>query len=266
MKMKLFLFILTILFCQNAFAQTGDNHGLILRGTAYDGTVEMHDDYAIWRAKLQMEFVNEGSQPIILINPFTEYGGWKSKVDFITEDWVYRVGKHGTPTNTFEKIVLSKSYKQETIENQRLVELAEILDFETPPQNYTNIIEPGNSLQFTDEITIKQAILKKEYETSRFMYSFEGPSTDYSEDSRGGLKLSSYPNFIIKYSTSLVKHQKNPDLLENLQAKWKNFGILPIDTNGGFMITTEPIKNIKYEVIDKTVERNGSFSRRSSKP
>lgn len=85
-RRAILFFIIISLICTGSFAQTGEKDGLILSGTAYDGTVEMHDDYALWRVKLRMEFVNEDSKPIILIDPFTEYGGWKNNIAFLGMD------------------------------------------------------------------------------------------------------------------------------------------------------------------------------------
>ena len=237
MKSKYILLILTFVFCQSIVAQTGDNHGLILRGTAYDGTVEMHDDYAIWQVKLRMEFFNNGSKPIILINPFTEYGAWKSKVEFLPYGW----------NSKSKEQVFSKPIKKADAKTQRLVELAESLNSENPPQNFTTIIEAKDSLLFDDKIEVKQDILNFKDDKLRIRgYYFEGPNQS---------RISIYQTFKLKYTISLVQYQKNLDLLENLQAKWKSFGILPIDTDGGFSIVTEPIKNIKYKTIDKTVKR-----------
>ncbi len=261
MRNKAILFFIVIFStCFAGFAQTGDNHGLILRGTAYDGTVEMYDDYAIWRAKLRMEFVNEGSKPIILINPFTEYGGWKSKIDFITEDFVFMKNSQGINLGELKELVFSKSIKKSESVIERFNELAEGLDSETPPQNFTRIIEPNGSFQFEDEIAIKQTYsVNVDYLGIR-TGGWEDPSCT-TKDYYCGKPISSYKLFKINYSISLVKNQENPDLLENSQAKWKKFGVLPVDTNGGFTIITEPIKNIKYKLTDKTTEDRIRFRR-----
>ena len=203
MKPKIILFLVVFLAsCLQVFAQTDYNNGLVLRGTYFDWNEKDEKDYVLVTAKLRMEFVNEGKEPIILISPNQEFGKWQSKIKGSKSEW-----------NRRKRKLSNFSYNVQRTEVKELKDLAKSLDVEKPPQNLTVIIKPGDSFQFEDKLYLK---LKK---------------NNYHSFSRRKTK--------IEYKVSLIKYQTDADLLENLQGRWRRFGYLPVDTNGGISITSE---------------------------
>jgi hypothetical protein len=205
MKTKIVLsLILLLLVYSISFAQTDYNNGLVLRGRDFGGSTKFEKEYIYITIKLRMELINTGEKSIILINPNLEFGKWQSKVNFSTYNF------------QGQKVSFSRNTKRTNAEE--LTELAKSLDVEKPPQNLTVILDAGDSLQFEDKFEVK--LTRDEYDSfQRFRR-----------------------NLTAEYSFSLVKYHPDPDLLEKLQSRWRKYGYLPVDKNGGFSITSELLK------------------------
>lgn len=222
--------------CSVMFAQIDFNHGLVLRGTHSNWESERNaeNDYYVFKAKLKMEFVNDGLKPIILIGPNREFGKWQKKVTF-TADCIDEKGKSIRDCDFVKP-------SNPTLENRNYyLDLASFLDVETPPENVVVILKPGESLQFDDSFELKQTFEEGEFFVGRPYYGYTYCCTKWEgpQNMNGGLSLRSYEKIRVEYEISLLKFQDDPDLLEKLQRRWHRFGYFPVDANGGFLITSE---------------------------
>ena len=238
MKIKIALFLI-ICFASVGlvFPQKDTSQGLILRGRIYEGEKEEYKDYVLWKAKLAMELVNTGDKPVILINPAKEFPQWQSEVKL----WSGR--------NSLFSFTKNITRPQKSADELKI--LAEFLAGDEPPPNQFIIISPQETIAFEDNLEVEQKFTKgkEKYASPKWEGSFSGklsyPCPDYCSSPLSALKY-----LQIKYEFSLVKYQINPDLLEILQDRWSNIGILPVDVNGGFSITSAPIdNNVTYKKI-----------------
>lgn len=207
MKTKIVIsLILSFLLGVNTFAQNDHSKGLVLKRFNSGGGIYVDDANTTVSEYLRMELTNTGKEPIIIFNPHTNFGNWKSKVDLsgilVSNDYQ----KVGTVTRSFD-------IKQAS--SEELKELAKNLDREKPPENLIYILDPGESVQFIDNFEIKVEGKKG------YFYNFY--------------------NNTIEYKVSLINYHPDPDLLEKLQKRWRKYGYLPLNKNGEFSITSEKL-------------------------
>ena len=188
-------------------------------------------EVVLWKAKLRMEFVNEGKESIILIAPNQEFRFWKSKSYFSTQLL--------NDTGDFVNYNYTKEIAKDSWSEFRREKLAENLPAEEPPPNVTIIIKPGDSITFNDTLQIEQGFEKKEINGSVYTV-LEGPTSEPEfEKNEKGIPISKYDKIKIKYELSFLKIVDDVDFMEKLQTKWRKFGYLPVNADGIFSITSE---------------------------
>ncbi|MCD9187599.1 MAG: hypothetical protein LUM44_14360 [Pyrinomonadaceae bacterium] len=225
MKLRFTIFLIFVLFLvSTVFAQENTNQGLILRGRYYDTDFERKEDHIIYKGKLAMEFVNKGDKPIILLNPQGQFGQWQSKAYFSDEP----------DFETSKRFKFTTSVERKLVNPDQLKNLVAFLSNDEPPANSVVIIKPDDSLLFDDEFEYKQTFHKVKYETIYDGLNIPEFCCYFQTKPIKDLKY-----FKIKYEFSAVQYQADADLLENMQTKWRKYGFLPVDVNGGFSIVSE---------------------------
>lgn len=228
MKLKMLLFLVVLISgFTTILAQNDANNGLVLKGRFYDYSWKKEDGYMHHKGKLTMEFVNLGTEPIILINPQRQFGQWQSKIMF-SDDRNFE---------TSASFKFSKNVERKLSNPLQIKNLVEFLDDKEPPLNFVAIIEPNDSLFFDDEFEFKQS-----FANSHFKPNWEGISPDTNSKLDRTKSVVALRYFTIKYEFSAVQYQVDADLLENLQTRWRKYGYLPVDVNGGFSIVSQPIQ------------------------
>ena len=235
MRRLIRLLIFFNLIALGVWGQDKSDNGLVLKGRIYAGKKEEHKDYVVWKARLSMELTNTGTKPIILINPTLQFGTGLSGIFIVTAD------AYGNPV-----IVLKKSVSVSDEANKSLDTLAKDLNQNEPPQLLTHILESGASFWFDDSITIKQGFTEDKIKNKTWEGVF--PKRPYSSEIQTW-PVASLTWLFVRYQYSLENRQSEPQLLEHLRSKWKAFGILPVDKNGDYTITSDPINiyNLKWE-------------------
>ena len=130
---------LTICFAKSIFAQCeNENCGLVVRGKITNLEIEKQKSEILFYVNLDVEFINNGSQPIILfVNEFADgywLGGWS----------LYE--------NT--KAIFSDGYWQSIIGSDSYRKMADKLNVKTPPDESTKILQPKESWKFTGDFRI----------------------------------------------------------------------------------------------------------------
>ena len=229
------------------FSQNSHNRGLVLRGVYAGWVKQEHKDYLCWTTKLAMEFVNEGTEPIILIdNNNGRFGVWKSRAD-LSADVLTRTGEmeqFDWPVELWGRCDAGYAYWREmnvvygmTYPVRRPLS-REKYDLEAPEQNLTIVIAPGRSVYFNVVLTIEQ-----KFTTDNRLKVLSGPSTDISSaDRQKGIPISWYDRIKLKYEYSFAKDGESDDFMLNLQTRWRKFGYLPVDGDSRFAITSEELR------------------------
>ena len=247
--MKTLLSALLVLFSCGSFlyAQNATD-GLVLRGRIYDGKYKENKNHIIWQAKLAMEFSNQGTKSIILINPTLQFGTGQSKLDFYIWSADY---KHFRDV-AFERLGLTTKplVNLDTVERLRL--LAKDIDQQTPPDNWVTILKSGESFSFEDNLNVTQQFTVEKYEGTNTIRSrnWEGSLMGYRKEypSRDkGFPVMAFQGLRIEYTFQLSKYGDDPDLLEKLSLKWKTFGTFPVDNNGSYAVRSERIDIDRFD-------------------
>lgn len=184
-----------------SFGQCGnENCGLVIRGRVTDLELERRKDELLFFVNLDVEFVNEGSQPIILFtNEFPEgywLGGWSLYENADTKSGaIFRDGY-------WQSIIGSDSYR----------ELAEKLDVAAPPSENTKLLRPKEVWRFPDD----------------FVLSFEAEKHSRFPEQKTWKEMQDYPSTLyltISYELSPwnVEYFK-PNLIRKLSRRWKDHG------------------------------------------
>jgi len=235
MKQVLFTFILAFCIAQSIFAQCVDeNCGLTIRGEVTNLQMEKTKDSVFFYVDLDVDFVNEGKQPIILFtNEFPDgywLGGWS----------IYE-------NKEDKKAIFGDGYWQSIIGSPQYRQLAEKLDVKTPPNEYTKILQPNESWKFKDEFRIYFELEKHErfpeHKTWKEMQEFPA-------------KL--WVSFA--YELNPWNAEKfRPNLIRKLKKRWKNLGnvLVEKDKEGNFnhfTINSEPMLIDFSQAKEKVVE------------
>lgn len=230
MKKFLILLFLIICFALSVFSQCKDvNCGLVVRGKVTDLEVERSEKrYVKFFATINAEFINEGTENVILFKPEFSDGYWLGGRSLSVTETGESVFGYGL----WQSVSGADSYRK----------LAEKLDIKTPPKDLTIILKPNekwNLLSKTDiffsakEETIISNSISKERSWKEMQ---EFPSK---------LWLSvSYE--ILPWNVEYFK----PNLIKKLQKRWKNYGNVLIDDEeekeshnhfNHFIISSEPM-------------------------
>jgi hypothetical protein len=222
MKKVLITIILTICVAQSIFAQCKDEScGLVIRGKITDLQTEKTKDSVLFYVNLDVEFVNEGNQPIILFtNEFLDgywLGGWSLYEN--KED---------------ERVIFGDGYWQSVVGSPAYRQMSEKLDVKTPPSKLTKILQPKESWKFKDD----------------FRIYFEAEKHTRFPEMKTWKEMQAFPSklwlsFTYELSPWNVERFK-PNLIRKLKKRWKNFGnvLVEKEKNSGydlFRYSSEPI-------------------------
>jgi hypothetical protein len=110
-------------------------------------------------------------------------------------------------------------------------DFAHAIDSREPLSNALIKIEPGRYYEYIEVVTVEDGY-RLEIKPGQSLNEVAiNPPT--AED----------PGFKIEYHLSLKKRHASDSFLKTLQARWKPFGHLVLDSNGDFSITSEIIIN-----------------------
>lgn len=191
-----FLFLASI----QIFAQCNtEDCGLVVRGNVIDLQREDTKDFVLFYVKLDVEFVNEGNQPIILFTNEFPDGYWLG-------GWTLYENKDD------EKAIFGDGYWQSIIGSPAYRQMAEKLDVKTPPGNLTKILPPKASWKFKDD----------------FRISFEAEKHTRFPERMTWSEMQAFPSklwmtIVYELSPWNIEYFR-PNLIPKLKERWKNFG------------------------------------------
>jgi len=180
-----------------------------------------------------MVFENKGKKPVIIINPTLGFGTG------IREAWVF-FSEYGKDPRTYIEIEGARKVAQTDPTNREtLRSLALSFDSDSPPQNLTIILQPGETFTFDESFLViaDKRIPEKDFESTRLKH----PVHDEC-DQRGCLRLSSGTKLV--YEFSLRPYFEDPDFMQKLAARWRSAGYLPIGIDGIYTITSEMVRGV----------------------
>lgn len=217
------IFIIIVLLAGYALGQCKtENCGLVVRGKVTDLTVDRSDKhYVRFYAKIDAEFKNEGSEPIILFKPEFDDGYWLGGRSLsVTEngETVFVVGH-------WQSVSGDESYRK----------LAEGLDFKTPPKELTITLKPGETWNLQSETQIG--------------FSAEEERNTWPKR-RSWKEMQEFPSKLwltIDYEISPwnIEYFK-PNLIRKLAKRWKSYGNVLIEQKkegrfNQFTLSSEPM-------------------------
>ncbi len=212
-----------------AHAQSASDVGLILRGGPSVSTSRCEKKKESQQClRFRMVFENRGKAPVIIINPTLGFGsGIKEAQIFFLE--YGEGGETKIPVEGRKKSAEPDPAKRETFRV-----MATDFESERPPQNLTIILEPGEIFVFDDSFLVESDgwIPEKDFELIRSKH----PVND--ECDQRGCRRIPYGRKMV-YEFSFLPFFDDPDFLIKLAKRWKSYGILPVDPDGTYKITSE---------------------------
>lgn len=222
MKTQL-VFAFLILSSIQIFAQCKtENCGLVVRGNITDLQMEKTKDSVLFYVNLDVEFINEGNQPIILFtNEFPDgywLGGWS----------LYEKNEENA------KAIFGDGYWQSVIGSPSYRQMAEKLDMKTPPNELTKILQPKESWKFEDD----------------FRIYFEAEKHERFPEHKTWKEMQDFPSKLwltISYELNPWNIEKfKPNLIPKLKKRWKNYGNVLVENEkegsfNHFGISSEPM-------------------------
>ena len=220
---SLFLSMIIVLIGSlNTPAQAQNTDGLILKGRVVNARrVQEIAKYVDVKISLVLQFVNTGSEPIIILKPWLDHAFWhggtclsKTIDDGLTNRCYFSSGMWSSISRTDE-------YRR----------LAEQLDQHTPPPSLTMILKPGEAWSTESEITIR----------------FEEDAKSYRVPWREMKQLSSPLWMRLSFEMWPFNVETfKPDLAAKLRKRWRRYGNIWIGESVGRMhlarLQSEPIE------------------------
>lgn len=199
-----------------------ENCGLVVRGNITDLTVDRSDKhYVRFYAKIAAQFVNEGTENIILFKPEFDKGYWLGGRSLsLTEN-----GEQIFGNGQWQSVSGDESYRK----------LAEGLDFKVPPKELTITLKPGETWNLQSETQIG---FSAEEERSTFP---KRRSWKEMQEFPPQLWLTvSYE--ILPWNIEYFK----PNLIRKLAKRWRSYGNVLIETKkegrfNQFTVSSEPM-------------------------
>ncbi|HEX8737440.1 MAG TPA: hypothetical protein VF721_19055 [Pyrinomonadaceae bacterium] len=234
------VFVFALFASIQAFAQCENREcGLVIRGKVTDIVTDRSDkNYVRFRVKLDVEFANEGSQPIILFKPDNDengywLGGWSLyQTEEDAKNW---------------KSIFHDGYWQSISGSEDYRKLAEKLDVKTPPDDYTKILQPKEVWNFADDFQIT-------FDTEKSS-SFPVRKTWKEMQQLSSLKLQL--RIVYELSPWNVEYFKK-NLIPKLQKRWKSYGNILLEKEKSrfntFRLASEPMMIDFSEAKEKKVE------------
>jgi hypothetical protein len=212
--------LLLLFACYNTPAQPEVPSGLTLSGKVVNvRRLPDEDRYVRMKVGLNLEFVNSGTEPIILIRPWDARGYWhgasclSTKVDSV-------------------RCYFSDGGWQSLSAGEDERKLANDLDQPAPPPSFTRTLKPGESWEWFSEIQLSFEDNPKSYKVPWQEMKTLGPTL--------WLRVSFE---LWPFNVEVFK----PDLAARLQKRWRRYGNMWIgERNGGGMhlarLTSVPMK------------------------
>lgn len=199
--------LLVICFANLLYAQCKDEDcGLVIRGKVTNLESDRTDKtFVRFKVKLDVEFSNEGNQPLILFtNEFADgywLGGWSIFEKKDDEKPIFWDGQ-------WQSVAGGEIYRR----------MAEKLDVKTPPNELVKILQPKESWKFSDD----------------FQITFEAEKHYSYPERKTWKEMQNFPSQLwlrIVYELSPWNTEKfKPNLIRKLQKRWKKFGNVLVET------------------------------------
>lgn len=234
------IFVLCQILAVVVRSQTAEELGLALTGKVESIEVINRPKDISFRIRLRMTFENKGREPVILINPALNFGTGLRSALFVFQKVSYP--RYSTDTHTE---ILTKYFDPVASETTAFREMVRYFDGERPPENFTIILNPNETLPFNESFTIELAEFEsvfggttKNIAASRFKDA-DSRQWAFRYFSKYGLE---YDQLQLGYEFSFMSFADDPEFLEKLSLKWKRFGRPPVGQSGTYLIGSAPIK------------------------
>lgn len=207
-----------------------ENCGLVVRGELTGLKVEKTKDNVFFHVDLNVEFANEGSEPVILFDPaFGEGFGTEGKY------WLGGWMLYATETDAKEwNSIFKDGYWESVSGSDRYRALAAKLDVKTPPAGYTKTLRSGETWKFTDY----------------FRINFEAEKHNRFPEVRTWKEMQEFsPRLWVRFAYEIspwnVEYFK-PNLIRKLNKRWSPHGNVLVEkkkegTFNHFIIVSEPM-------------------------
>jgi|ERR1044072_1892471 hypothetical protein len=233
---KAFPFILLLLLASAQASAQGraceqlEDCGLVVRGELTGLKVEKTKDSVYFHVDINVEFVNEGSEPIILFDPaFGE--GFGSEGKYWLGGWML----YATEADAKEwKSIFKDGYWESVSGSKEYRALAAKLDVKTPPAGYTRTLQPREVWKTSD----------------RFRIYFEAEKHYRYPELRTWKEMQEFsPRLWVRFAYELspwnVEYFK-PNLLRKLNKRWAAHGNVLVEkkkdgTYNSFFMVSEPM-------------------------
>lgn len=214
-------------------SQSPSDIGLVLRGGPSSASRPCPNQLENQRCiRFRMFFENLGKKPIIIINPTLGFGSG------IREARIY-YNEYGEDKRTIIRLEGKRKRVQvevETVEQFRSSVAS--FDRDRPPANLTIILDPGESFPFEESFVIEADELIPERDFEKMRWKF--PVSD--ECNLNGCRRIPVGGKLV-YEFSFLPYHDDPNFLEKIAARWRPFGILPVDSKGTYTIISELIQS-----------------------
>jgi hypothetical protein len=212
--------------------QSAADLGLVLRGGNPSSSGYCKPDKDCRRHR--MTFENNGSTPIIIVNPTLGFGTGAKEVIFYYREFNQESRTHAMVESHRRQI----DPDPEKLENFKAMAL--LLNDDRPPENMTIVLKPGETFAFEESFAVDPQVPWTESAMRAKRKSGRIPIS-YSCDQNNRCYLRSEEVRIV-YEFSFLHYVPEPDLLDKLSVRWRRYGRLPIGMSGTYTITSEPIK------------------------
>ncbi len=230
------IFLLFVIAPISAICQSASELGLRLEGKSEHCREPERKEADVDCYTLRMTIENQGSEPVILINPSLAYGTGLKEIIYHFDYNSYELRKG------FVHHVVDVPQPVVTDPNKvaNFKEMAQFFGGDRPPENMTIILQPIESYTFEESFEVEKVFRYSSWEnirsqkdkvTGRDIHSIE-TSTQRETPS----------SFKMVYEFSFMPYVADPDLLEKMSQRWRRYGRLPVGTNGTYTITSEPIR------------------------
>lgn len=207
--------LLLLLACGQASAQERgaggpepETRGLVIRGEVTGVEVERDKDSVKFYVRLNVEFVNEGAETIILFGPST-YASDMPGERYWLGGWTLYANEAEAKSG---RAIFGDGYWESVMGSDYYRDLAYSLDVKTPPESHTKLLGPKESWKFPDS----------------FRIYFEAETHQRWPEKKTWQEMQAYPSPLwlrIHYELSPwnVEFFK-PDLIRRLAKRWRKFG------------------------------------------